>query len=338
VTCANDAGLGYLINNAEYFANAAANLILKISGAEGTSPELLAVTMMNEGIPGFNMYSIPNTNPNSKGVDNPNHYGWDYGPFGLNGHYVLGEILAGNYNIHGIDLDAAFGILMVLQANPSMAIRLRMDGLLLEKLNWLTNKHGEEKAAGLYTGGSRVGKRMESYRNYAVGSEIFSTVTGMHDKNGYLILRDGNFTLAVIGLIVMLRSFMPFWRCKLILFLMIGALVSVSCCTKNQPSSPPSYSQPSRQESPSSSNEPTVTPPPVTPTNRIRTIDFRNLHTIVSKVGLLRFNQKHGRTKGWRDGSKRSSEGNEPRSFEFVNVAYADLTGDDREEAVVTLP
>jgi len=31
------------------------------------------------------------------------------------------------------------------------------------------------------------------------------------------------------------------------------------------------------------------------------------------------------------------SEGNEPRSFEFVNVAYADLTGDDREEAVVTL-
>ena len=131
---------------------------------------------------------------------------------------------------------------------------------------------------------------------------------------------------------------MPFWRCKLILFLMIGALVSVSCCTKNQPSSPPSYSQPSRQESPSSSNEPTVTPPPVTPTNRIRTIDFRNFtyhwypkwdysastrSTVVLKDGVMEVNAP--------------SEGNEPRSFEFVNVAYADLTGDDREEAVVTL-
>jgi len=145
------------------FNEDAADLINKLNQVEGTSRELLAVTMMNEGKPSFDVLSQPNTADNS-----PNPYAWDYGPFQLNAHQTFADILfGGSYNIHGINLDRAFG-------NFNGAAGQRFNGDPVEngriasrKLNALVSKYGEEKAAGLYTGGTRVAKRMQSYRDYA---------------------------------------------------------------------------------------------------------------------------------------------------------------------------
>src|SRR5438067_3705453 len=68
------------------FNEDAADLINKLNQVEGTSRELLAVTMMNEGKPSFDVLSQPNTADNS-----PNPYAWDYGPFQLNAHQTFAD-------------------------------------------------------------------------------------------------------------------------------------------------------------------------------------------------------------------------------------------------------
>jgi hypothetical protein len=56
--CANGAGLGNLLGITN-FADAATDLISRISVAEGTAVELLAYTWWKES--SFNMYEVPNT-------------------------------------------------------------------------------------------------------------------------------------------------------------------------------------------------------------------------------------------------------------------------------------
>jgi len=67
--------------DARLFTQEAANLLLDIHNAEGTSLSLLAVTLMNENTT-FDLKLGPNTN-RSKNTE-----WWDVGPFGVNQHYT----------------------------------------------------------------------------------------------------------------------------------------------------------------------------------------------------------------------------------------------------------
>jgi hypothetical protein len=66
--------------DATHFTQDAANLLLDIHSAEGTSLSLLGVTLMNENTT-FDLYLAPNTKFK-------NTEWWDVGPFQLNQHYT----------------------------------------------------------------------------------------------------------------------------------------------------------------------------------------------------------------------------------------------------------
>jgi len=69
-------------------------LINKISGAEGTSRDLLAVTWMNEN--NFKPYPGPNTNGYNGDYKTEGYMHWDVGPFHINIGYTLAAIADGS--------------------------------------------------------------------------------------------------------------------------------------------------------------------------------------------------------------------------------------------------
>jgi hypothetical protein len=75
------------------FTQDAANLINQISGSQGTSRDLLAVTWMNENH--FNPTPGPNTNGHNGDALSGDYSHWDVGPFHINIGYTLAAISAG---------------------------------------------------------------------------------------------------------------------------------------------------------------------------------------------------------------------------------------------------
>ncbi len=79
-----------------------ADFILDISRREVISPELLAVTWMNEFT--FGYYGPANMNGHPEDFNR-----WDVGPFQLNVGYTMADIKVGFVNAKGVDLAKAFG-------------------------------------------------------------------------------------------------------------------------------------------------------------------------------------------------------------------------------------
>jgi len=128
------------------FTEDAANLVSRISDAEGTAKELLAYTWMKESIPPFNQYPVPNTKTNPK---DPAH--WDYGPFQLNAYWINRMILKGEISTDGINLGSALGGHGVQAGQPFVGDPFDNGRLAARKLNF----HGTgENAAGAFTGGT----------------------------------------------------------------------------------------------------------------------------------------------------------------------------------------
>jgi hypothetical protein len=96
--------------DARHFTQEAANLLLDIHNAEGTSLSLLAVTLMNENT-FFNLYLKPNTNPDKKGNDSARDF-WDVGPFQLNQRYTNKAIANKTVSIEGLAMGDVFGAFM----------------------------------------------------------------------------------------------------------------------------------------------------------------------------------------------------------------------------------
>jgi len=84
------------------FTKEAADLINKISGDEGTSRDLLAVTWMNENH--FVIRPGPNTNGRPGNIQR-----WDVGPFHINIGYTLGAVAEGRVNFGGLTVEGVFG-------------------------------------------------------------------------------------------------------------------------------------------------------------------------------------------------------------------------------------
>lgn len=93
--------------DAKLFTQAAADLLLDIHQAEGTSLSLLAVTLMNENTT-FDLYLAPNTKFK-------NTEWWDVGPFQLNQHYTNIAIKKGAVTMDGLDYGGIYG--MKIKAN-----------------------------------------------------------------------------------------------------------------------------------------------------------------------------------------------------------------------------
>jgi hypothetical protein len=75
------------------FTQEAANLIIQISGSQGTSRDLLAVTWMNEN--NFKPTPGPNTNGYNGDATTQDYMHWDVGPFHINIGYTLAAITNG---------------------------------------------------------------------------------------------------------------------------------------------------------------------------------------------------------------------------------------------------
>jgi hypothetical protein len=84
------------------FTQDAADLINQISGAEGTSRELLAVTWMNES--GFELRPSQNDNGHPENVDK-----WDVGPFQINVHWTLAQVAKKEVSFGGLNERNVFG-------------------------------------------------------------------------------------------------------------------------------------------------------------------------------------------------------------------------------------
>jgi hypothetical protein len=89
------------------FTKEAADLINKISAAEGTSRDLLAVTMMNENA--FQFYPKPNYNGYTGDYTTGDYMQWDVGPFGLNISYTLGDFANKKVSFQGLTKEGVFG-------------------------------------------------------------------------------------------------------------------------------------------------------------------------------------------------------------------------------------
>ncbi len=146
--CAKQAGVA-----GTGLTEAAANLINDINGNEGTARDLLAVTLMNES--SFNLGQAPNTNRSSDVND------WDIGPFQLNVTATASIIAEGGMNLNG--LRNPWGLTAAAN-QPFTGDPLDNGRLAARTLNY---HGGGIRAAGLFTGGTRVAERRKSYKKWA---------------------------------------------------------------------------------------------------------------------------------------------------------------------------
>ena len=96
--CFGKAGLKGTLFNSD-----AADLIKKITGKEPISPELLAVTWMNEHSD-FLLRPNPNTNDHPEDINQ-----WDVGPFGLNVGWTMAQVHAQEVSDEGLELPNYLG-------------------------------------------------------------------------------------------------------------------------------------------------------------------------------------------------------------------------------------
>jgi RHS repeat-associated protein len=131
--------------DAKLFNQAAADLLLEVHNAEGTSLSLLGVTLMNENTT-FNLMLGPNTNSRTKTE------WWDVGPFQINQHYTNQAIANGVSNarlaywdIYGPTVSANGSFTGSPVANGQMAARrLQAAGNTdrARAVNYAGNKNG----------------------------------------------------------------------------------------------------------------------------------------------------------------------------------------------------
>lgn len=115
--------------DAKLFTQAAADLLLDIHQAEGTSLSLLAVTLMNENTT-FDLYLKPNTKFK-------NTEWWDVGPFQLNQHYTNAAIESGaikNEGANYLDYGQIYGR-TVRENQPFTGIPLANGRISARRLN-----------------------------------------------------------------------------------------------------------------------------------------------------------------------------------------------------------
>jgi hypothetical protein len=134
------------------FADAATDLISRISVAEGTGPELLAYTWQRES--NFNMYPLPNPN----GTTDTGR--WDYGPFQVNAYWIGRAIANGQVRAEGIVIGSALGGHGVRADGPFAGNPYENGRLAARYLNSLGTG---ATAAGLYTGGTRIEERSKGF-------------------------------------------------------------------------------------------------------------------------------------------------------------------------------
>lgn len=99
VKCANDSGLGWLLNNPN-FNDESASFINRLSDAEGVDAGLLGFTMQHEGA-SLNAAIMKNGSEDSSD--------WDVGPFQLNVTQTYKDLWKGDYSADGLDLRLALG-------------------------------------------------------------------------------------------------------------------------------------------------------------------------------------------------------------------------------------
>lgn len=128
------------------------DLVSRISAAEGTAVELLAYTWQRES--SFNMYSEPNTN----GTTDTGR--WDYGPFQINAYWIGRAIASGQVNADGINVGSALGGHGVRARQPFAGDIFENGRLAARYLNSLGTG---ARAAGLYTGGTRIEERSKGF-------------------------------------------------------------------------------------------------------------------------------------------------------------------------------
>jgi YD repeat-containing protein len=145
------------------FTQEAADLLLNIHNAEGTSLALLSVTMMNENS-GFKLDVKPNPNYGEKGNPSPPEW-WDVGPFQINQHYTNAEISAGRVKNEGRDYLSNWEMYgaVVRENEPFTGVPLANGRMAARRLNASAGKTDRQKAISY---AAREG-RGTSYDNFA---------------------------------------------------------------------------------------------------------------------------------------------------------------------------
>ncbi|HYJ86711.1 MAG TPA: S8 family serine peptidase [Pyrinomonadaceae bacterium] len=155
--CANQAGVA-----ATGLTEDAAKLILKISASEGTASNLLAYTWARES--SFSMNPVPNTN----GTTDTGR--WDYGPFQINAYWIGRAISTGQVSADGINIGSALGGHGV-RAGEGFAGDAYDNGRLAGR--YLNSLGTGARAAGLYTGGTRVRDRSKGFNQWGSKFQAF---------------------------------------------------------------------------------------------------------------------------------------------------------------------
>jgi YD repeat-containing protein len=155
--------------DATHFTPEAADLLLKVNKAEGTSLSLLAVTLMNENT-SFDLYEKPNTLFNPKtGKDAPRNW-WDVGPFQLNQHYINQGIANKRLSMDDLDYGGVFGMKMDKDQRFG-GDPLQNGRMAARHLNTIGSN--DRARAVAYAGQAKALQRGQSYDSFASLFETF---------------------------------------------------------------------------------------------------------------------------------------------------------------------
>lgn len=153
------------------FSEQAARLVQQVSGETRASPELLAITWMNEST--FKLRPLPNANGFLDDVQR-----WDVGPFQLNVLWTRKCIIKKEVRPRPEHL--MFGTLEAgrpeaFNGDPLENARMAADRLLARHGDWkkLGYQSLEELQAVVYTGPLAQPHRLISYRTFAPGFKQF---------------------------------------------------------------------------------------------------------------------------------------------------------------------
>ena len=140
-----------------YFTPDAARLILLVSKWHGITPELLAVTWMNESV--FSFYPQPNNN------GTPDDFSkWDVGPMQMNVKWTLADIDVKYYAVPAdLNLREALGTHHNIHFNGNPTANVRLAAIKLKRLH----KTDDAQRAIMYTGPNARPYRLESFNKYA---------------------------------------------------------------------------------------------------------------------------------------------------------------------------
>lgn len=156
------------------FTNEAANLIYQISAYEGTSTDLLAVTMMNEN--SFVIRPKPNYNGYTGDYSTGDFMQWDVGPFALNIGYTLAAVGNGSVNFDkGLTKEGVFGMTFYDAGGKTPTTTFDGDPL----------QNGRMAARRLNAGGSNDRQRAVNYagrKNGPARGQSYDTWHGLFAK------------------------------------------------------------------------------------------------------------------------------------------------------------